>query len=376
MNKNILLIHGSSDLYGASRVFISIAQNIISLGFVPIVLLPYKETLDIELSSMGIEVFISPIAVLRRQNNNLIGWLAFSIDLLKSIIFIKKLNRQYAFDLVYTNTSAVLSGAIYSRLFHKKHIWHVHEIITKPALIKHVIPKLIDACADIVIANSQATLNFLTGKGVKSNKTRTVYNGIVSSQVNSTPEIRGQNSKVLIGTIGRFNRWKGQEILLKAARKTSDLNYDFNFVLIGSYFRNEAAYLGRIKQMISDLGLTDSVEVKGFINNIEELYNSLDIVVVPSTEPEPFGLVAIEAMSMKKSVIASNIGALPEIVVDGETGILFEPGNDETLKEAIVKLAQTPELRAKMGEAGYRRQQLLFSKDTFDSTIKKIILEV
>jgi glycosyltransferase involved in cell wall biosynthesis len=76
---------------------------------------------------------------------------------------------------------------------------------------------------------------------------------------------------------------------------------------------------------------------------------------MPSTEAESFGLVAVEAMLAKKPVVASNLGGLSEIVINNETGFLFDPNNKEALSESLFKLIENPSLRSEFGEKGYER---------------------
>jgi glycosyltransferase involved in cell wall biosynthesis len=83
--------------------------------------------------------------------------------------------------------------------------------------------------------------------------------------------------------------------------------------------------------------------------------------VVPSVWPEPFGQVALEAMACGRAVIASNIGGLRDVVVDGETGVMVPPGDITALREALRMLMSDPARRARMGEAGRRRARAFFA---------------
>ena len=86
-----------------------------------------------------------------------------------------------------------------------------------------------------------------------------------------------------------------------------------------------------------------------------EAWERSRIALVPSVWPEPFGIVSIEAMAAGKPVIASKIGGLPDIVVDGETGLLVEPGSTLDLRRAMQCLLEHPDLGAELGRAGQRR---------------------
>jgi glycosyltransferase involved in cell wall biosynthesis len=176
--------------------------------------------------------------------------------------------------------------------------------------------------------------------------------------------------------VGRINWLKGQEVFVKAARKVLDSGCNAHFLIVGDCFKKEEIYLKNLKKLISELKLDDKVEILGFVKDVGSLYGKMGMLVIPSTQPESFGLVAIEAMSMRKPVIASNIGALPEVVTDGETGILFEPGNDEQLKDAILRLAGDETLRRRMGDEGLKRQKTYFTEERFQKQINNIILTI
>jgi glycosyltransferase involved in cell wall biosynthesis len=98
----------------------------------------------------------------------------------------------------------------------------------------------------------------------------------------------------------------------------------------------------------------------GFRKDIPEILAQVDILVVPSLQ-EPFGKIIIEAMAMKNPVIASRVGGIPEIIVDGQTGILVPPGNAEALRLALASLLENRAMREKMGIEGRKRVEQRFS---------------
>lgn len=90
-------------------------------------------------------------------------------------------------------------------------------------------------------------------------------------------------------------------------------------------------------------------------------YSNCRLVVSPSIWPEPFGLVALEAMSFSKPIVASRVGGLQEVVVDGVTGILVPPGDPGKLAESVTRMLQNPDMCQKMGNLGYKRLITSFS---------------
>ena len=100
--------------------------------------------------------------------------------------------------------------------------------------------------------------------------------------------------------------------------------------------------------------LENSVTMAGFQDEIYPWIDNADLVIVPSRHKEPFGIVVLEALARGKPVVASKTGGIPEIINDGQNGILVPPGDENALSEAIFKLYQKPELRAKLGYTGWK----------------------
>ena len=125
--------------------------------------------------------------------------------------------------------------------------------------------------------------------------------------------------------------------------------------------RGERDYLGRIEALVSELGLAGRIKITGYRSDVADFVAALDIQVHASIAPEPFGRVLLEAMALSKPLVASGGGAVPEIVVDGETGLLFEPGAPEDLARCMRRLLDDPDLAARMGRAGYRSTAEKFS---------------
>lgn len=111
--------------------------------------------------------------------------------------------------------------------------------------------------------------------------------------------------------------------------------------------------LGRLQLLAKNLNISDKVEWLGEITNSEvaRFYQELDVVVVPSLE-ESFGVTAVEASACARPIIASRVGGLPEVVIDGKTGIMVKSQNVESLAEAMEYMLQNPEERRRMGQSG------------------------
>jgi glycosyltransferase involved in cell wall biosynthesis len=125
----------------------------------------------------------------------------------------------------------------------------------------------------------------------------------------------------------------------------------------------ELSTAAELRVYASERGVDDLVTFEGFRADVPQVMADLDVFVLPSLW-EGFGLVLVEAMAAGRPVVASAVGPISEIVVDGVTGLLVPPGDPDALAEAIVRLLQDPELAAALGRAGRARVERELRVDT------------
>ena len=147
-----------------------------------------------------------------------------------------------------------------------------------------------------------------------------------------------ENKKIIL-LPGRLTSWKGQELFLESINLVNiQLGYEaFYAVILGSE-QGRDLYKKKLIRLSEQYRMTNQVK---FINHCKDMalaYKVSDIVISSSIEPEAFGRVAVEAQSMEKIILASNIGGSNETVIDGKTGYLFESGNAKSLCEKIIKI--------------------------------------
>lgn len=370
--KNILIIHQSSEMYGSDKVILYLVSGLLDLGgYHPIIVLPEDGPLKQALANIGAEVHTAKVAKVSRKAFTPLGLLRLFFELIQSVRDISRLVGTRNIEIVHSNTLAVLSGAFWAFIKRKKHLWHVHEIILSPKFVSKLFPLIIRIFSDKVISNSTLTEKWLISEQpVLVERSVVIFNGLPnvvkpSNQViNEFRKMVGAKDTDLIITLaGRLNKWKGQELLLEAAAilKNNNKIKGLKFVIVGSpapgleYLRTELREYAKSNEIDKDVCFIE------FVDDIWPVWFGTDIAVVPSTEPEPFGMVAIEAMAANLPVIAASHGGLLDIVMDDQTGILFNPKDAQALSSSIHKIASDAELRSKMGNAGVTRQQKNFS---------------
>lgn len=382
--KSILFIHQSSELYGSDKTLLFLVKELQKENFLPLVVLPNDGPLKQLLEKESIKVFIAPVLKISRKMFSLKNLCSLPLEIRKGYKILDEIKKQYDVSIIYSNTLAVLIGYFYARKRKLKHIWHVHEIIESPKKVTQFFRYILASKnTTTILYNSNATASFWNQTNqVLIEKTNIIWNGLErpkeKASDNNELDIRKElfnstNSEIIIGLVGRISRWKGQQLLLDAFLQLSKNHQNIKLVFIGSTPPNQEVFQETLEIKIKEYKLENKVLILPFQENIWKIWDAIDIAVIPSTEPEPFGLVAIEAMLAKKPVVAANHGGLKEIIVQNETGILFEPRNQDALSNALETLILDENKRLSFGNKGFDRAQKEFSLNNYVSKISKIL---
>jgi len=376
--KNILVIHQSAELYGSDKTLLVLLSKLDRQKFMPVVILPSNGPLKDKLEQENIKVVIAPVLKLYRQMFSPKNMIKLIKGYRQAVKTLDALHKEYKFDLVYSNTLAVLLGMLYAKKRKLSHVWHVHEIIVHPKLIANTFAYLLYKYATVVVSNSYATQNNLTmrQKGLSA-KCVVVHNGLDSegegvSAENQKAAFGFKDTDIVVTLVGRISRFKGHKWLLSTyINNFKETNIKLLFA--GSPVPQQQYYQEELEVLIKEHHLEGNVYILPFTQNMKAVWAATDIAAAPSTEPEPFGLVALEAMLAKKPVIAANHGGLTEIVENHSTGLLVEPGNEQSLANAIKQLADNPGLRLEMAQKGYNRARETFSQEKYVQGMSHIL---
>jgi glycosyltransferase involved in cell wall biosynthesis len=212
----------------------------------------------------------------------------------------------------------------------------------------------VGSLAHVHIAISQGLAQYLAdAEGFEEQDFEIVHYGIAANGT-AGPYV-GSEPRLLC--IGRLIPIKGHLVLLRALAQARSQVPDVSLDVAG-----RGPLAPALKAYVRELGLADAVRFLGFVAPVEAAIEDAAIVVVPSLG-EGFGMVALEAMERGRPVIASDVGGLPEIVADGETGFVVPAGDAEALADAMVALASDLPRAAAMGEAGRRRALEKFTQE-------------
>jgi glycosyltransferase involved in cell wall biosynthesis len=174
----------------------------------------------------------------------------------------------------------------------------------------------------------------------------------------------------IIGLVGRLSEEKGHQVLLSAVPRV--LRY---FPLTQFLFVGDGPLRRALEQQIEQVGLTSSVRLVGFVDNVRKAMCLSDLMVQPSLS-ESLPLSILEAMAQGKAVVATDVGSIREAVVAGETGLLVPPQDPEALAEAMIAMLGDPSRRIAMGEHGAQLVQDRFSMATRVSQVQQVYQRV
>ena len=315
-------------------------------------------------------VIISDVVKIERASLGLKRILGLPVRMIKCGLLLYRLNKKYDRHIVYSNTMAVF-GAFFYGLLGGKTIGHVHEIILKPKFLSKLMCFNYSCFNRYLIFNSNASYQWFVNNGGINKRGEVVHNG-VEAQTYMYEEFK--EDKVLkVALVGRINKWKGHSLLIDAiSRLDNKLNFSVHFY--GDVYGQQSYFIDELKAKLSCYQLSSRFTFHGFISN-HDFWKNIDLLVVPSTEPEPFGMVAIEAMARAIPVIGSNHGGLAEILANGN-GLLFEPNNVLSLSEKLNDAITSSTLRAELARRGYEAALNDFSVDVYGRKILNVIQEM
>ncbi|MDI6851661.1 MAG: glycosyltransferase family 4 protein [bacterium] len=239
-------------------------------------------------------------------------------------------------------------------------------------ILKKIFIWLINTFSDQVITNSSYNKGRLINLGIQKN-----IEIIPLSNPHST-ELRlyVKKDKIYILFVGRFVEVKGLPVLIKAFAEIVKKHPSAELHLVG-----DGPQKPELIKIVNELKLEGNVKFQGFLvgKPLLEAYNQATIFVLPSIktktgETEGLGVVLIEALSHGVPVIGSRIGGITDIIIDGKTGLLFEPGNHFELAEKITLLIENPELRKKLVEEGQKHILKNFSWENIAGKMEKIYM--
>lgn len=268
------------------------------------------------------------------------------------ILQLASLFRGQRIEVVHThNTRALVYGGPAARLAcvgRLIHTWHGQNLLASPR--EALLFRLGSLLPDAVVAVSEDAARFMARQGVPARRLHTILNGVDTQRF----AVTGPQRDGPLVTVARLSPEKDLATLLRALAQARQTLPELTLEVAGA-----GPCLGELRELAHSLGLNSAVHFLGQVRDVPALLARARLFVLPSLT-EGISLTLLEAQACGLPVVATKVGGNPEVVGDGETGLLVPPGNPAELAAAIVRLAGAPEMAKAMGAAGRRRVEQRF----------------
>lgn len=214
---------------------------------------------------------------------------------------------------------------------------------------------------DLFITASEAIREMLIGDGIAADRVVTVHEGIDVDRIDAVPAVNVHEAywlphhAPLVGNVAALVPHKGQRYLIEAAHLVIQRVPDARFVILG-----EGELKEHLQHLVHEHRLEKHVLLPGFRTDIIGCIKGFDLFVMSSVT-EGLGTSILDAMACRKAVVGTRAGGIPEVVDDGQTGLLVEPRDARQLAEAITRLLLDGSARERMADAGYERVRARFT---------------
>lgn len=359
----MLYVTPVAELGGAEVVLLNVLKYHDRTRFTPIVCLLKEGSLVEDLERLGVKSITIPAGRFRSVRRTL-----HAVRAMRDVL------RDEDIDLVFSNMAmGHLYGGLAALGTSVRRVWFQHSIFSGQAVdrLAAMIP------ADRIYVNSEASLKAFHHLRPRAKRVQLIYPGLDTrtptaeeSRFLLRREFGIPDDALLVAMVARFQEWKGQLVFIEAAAEICRQESNVRFIVVGDTTHGlEPNYKAQIESLIIKLGLSRSVILAGWRNDVPAILNAVDVLVHPPTAAEPFGLAVIEALYQGKPVVVSNCGGLTEIVADGVTGFLVPPGDAKGLAERILLLLSDEALRRQMGGRG---RELVLERFTMPRMIKEL----
>lgn len=304
-------------------------------------------------------------------------------DFLRTNLKIAQIIKQKKPDVIHVNLFySALFSIIPAKIYKKPFIWVIQ---TLSDLLRYkILTKLLIRFSNKTILTCKDFVRLAEKNGLGTEKLKVIYTGlkIDEFQLKKTQEneieINGKKiKKPIVAMVGRFDKHqKGHQYFIEAARIINGKMPEVNFLVVGGAVnKKEEEFKKELQTKVKELGLSEKVIFTGFYPDLIYLLSNIEVVVIPSLYEAP-SAVAMEASALKRPIVASNVGGIPEVVIEGKTGFLVPPKNPQAIAEKAIFLLRNPKVAREIGERGYQRVKENFTQERLAREYEKVYEEL
>ena len=376
---SVVFFSHSSEMNGAERCLLTYVSGLTQKSVGCTVILPSEGKLKAQLEKVGAFTLVFPYDWWADKNNinAQLRHERLSNGLGRIWNELLPLLKQINADVIVTNTTVLPWGAICAFFLNKPHIWYVQEFGGPDHELRYfypqrIISKYIEGSSNYVITNSKATKKYYFGESRRDN-IKTIYvpvdYDLVRNLAYENQAYFQYEDSIKLTVIGTIQAGKGQIDAVYAVKELVTAGKKVELILAGGI---DPEYHESLIGLIQQYNFQSFVHIIDFLENPYPLFRQADFVLVCSLN-EAFGLVTLEAMYLGKPVIATNSGGTPELIQDGDTGLLYTPGDYIELANKINLLIENPELRVQIGKRATQYALDNFSKESSTTSFLDIL---
>ncbi|WP_338888760.1 glycosyltransferase family 4 protein [Rhodococcus sovatensis] len=365
---SVLISHPSPDLYGSDLQLLETVEALVADGHTVRVVLPATGPLESRIVARGASVQIFDFPVSRKSLLSITG---IPVYILKSVVAafkIFRILRKIRPNVVYANTLTTPVWFLSELLAGTPVICHVHEAEqSNQRTVRYALLLPLTLCRTIIVNSRASREVIVTSLPRLEKRAKVVYNGIPHDD-KKPPSAAPEGGHFRLALVGRLSPRKGTDIALEAVALLISQQYDVSITLYGDFYPGYEWFDADLRERAARPDLAGRVHFAGYVKDARAKLADADIVLVPSLA-EPFGNVAVEAQLANRPLIASRVQGLSEIVTDGETGTLCQPGNAKELATAVSRLIDNWSSALRMAENSYSSAAERFGVERYQAQV-------
>lgn len=391
----IVFVEQESRMGGVEYTTLRVAKALDPLDFQPVIVCPNDGDLPRLARKYGIKVDIvsrpelPSVSVLWKNYYfpNPIGIALVALNVTRSSRILRKYFETNKADLIITK--GLLShfyGGLAAKWNKIPCIWYMQEEVDKKrafGLFRNLLIYFADRLPDRIIVDARALIDQFSGSKI-SNNIRVIHNGIETEHFSPISDEENESDRkalnipqgaFVIGQAGRIIPLKGQELLLKAF---IDLKSEFpslHLLFVGSTLFGKDDYLNKLKNIVQENNLVESVHFTGFLPDVKQGLGAMDVFAHCSLETDS-PVSVLEAMSCGLPIVVSDVAGTEEMFEDGIEGFRFVPGNTGDLTTKLKKLLLSRALRLEIGKNARRAIIQNFTDEASVLKLLSVIKEV
>jgi glycosyltransferase involved in cell wall biosynthesis len=336
----VLSVQPVAERGGSDQALLRLARQLSAAGWAVHIALPAPSPMAAEFAAAGATLHVVPMQRIS-TSHGLATWVAYALNWPKSVATLWRLARSLPADVVHSNSLHSWYGWAAARLAGKPHIWHAREIVVQSGTALAVERFLALHFAQRVLAISEAVASQLVPSNVVVVHEEADPEEFYPGRAGRARQAIGlPDDALVVGYVGRIDTWKGIDVLLDSIPllPAGPEGSHVEVVVAGSTVGGKEGYANWMRRRARKLGILWLGPLPGA--EAADLIADLDCLVLPSTEPEPWGLVLVEALACGAPVVATDAGGAHEIVagLPPDAGRLVPPRDADALATAVMAL--------------------------------------